>query len=102
MLSVDFGCIVGRKKLNKFYFLPIIRERVRGLNNLEISKKLGINVNTVNKYVNSLCLFSDRELSVILVHLSIYEFSPKILDEYQKELGLFFDMYQRDKYLDVV
>lgn len=68
--SVDIiGNIMRDKHLNRFYFIPIFCERIRGLNNIEISVKLGISKNTVNKYVESLRDFSDYELSAVLMCL---------------------------------
>jgi len=63
--------IARKYYLNPVLLKEIVWQRNRGLNNAEIADQLGINRNTVNKYVNSLNEMNKDDLLSLIAFVAI-------------------------------
>jgi DNA-binding MarR family transcriptional regulator len=70
--------IAKKYHLQPLYLRQIFYKRNMGLNNRELAERLGINRNTVNKYVKSLGKMEKDEIMSLLLLVAVLENSELI------------------------
>jgi transcriptional regulator with XRE-family HTH domain len=73
--------IARKYDLNPVMLKEIVWQRNRGLNNAEIAQQLGINRNTVNKYVNALNEMNKDDLLSLLALIAIITAGAYLLSQ---------------------
>lgn len=79
--------IARKYDLNPVILKEIVWHRNRGLNNGEIAQQLGLNRNTVNKYVNALNDMNKDDLLSLLALIAVIGAGAYLLNEIFKTLS---------------
>jgi transposase-like protein len=79
--------IARKYDLNPVMLKEIVWQRNRGLNNAEIAQQIGINRNTVNKYVNALNEMNKDDLLSLLAFIAIITAGAYLLSQLLEALN---------------